>query len=148
MQALCKRKVTGMGFEGIKGKAHALFEEAGFIAHIADEADYAQALALMDDLTEDYEANRPLIAILAHSIEIWEDESDEFAEFNARIAKLGGVDVLRLLMEQHGLGIADLPEIGSKSLVSKILNGRSRNLTRDHIAALSKRFSVSPAIFF
>jgi HTH-type transcriptional regulator/antitoxin HigA len=137
-----------MGFEGIKGKAHALFEEAGFIAHIADESDYAQALALMGDLIEDYEANRPLIDILAHSIEIWEDESDEFAEFNARIAKLGGVDVLRLLMEQHGLGIADLPEIGSKSLVSKILNGRSRNLTRDHIAALSKRFSVSPAIFF
>jgi HTH-type transcriptional regulator/antitoxin HigA len=137
-----------MGFEGIKGKAHALFEEAGFIAHIADESDYAQALALMGDLIEDYEANRPLIDILAHSIEIWEDESDEFAELNARIAKLGGVDVLRLLMEQHGLGIADLPEIGSKSLVSKILNGRSRNLTRDHIAALSKRFSVSPAIFF
>ncbi len=51
-------------------------------------------------------------------------------------------------MEQHGLGVADLPEIGSKSLVSKILNGRGRNLTRDRIAALSKRFSVSPALFF
>jgi HTH-type transcriptional regulator/antitoxin HigA len=137
-----------MGFETIKDKANALFEEASFIAHIANEAEYAQALALMDELVEDYEHNGPLIEILAHAIQNWEDESDEFAEFNARVAKLGGVDVLRLLMEQHGLGIADLPEIGSKSLVSKILNGRGRNLTKDHIAALSKRFSVSPAIFF
>lgn len=137
-----------MGFAAIKERAHALFEEASFIGHIANEDDYAQAMALMDELVEDYEANRPLIEILARSIEIWENESDEFAAFNARVAKLGGVDVLRLLMEQHGLGVADLPEIGSKSLVSKILNGRGRNLTRDHIAALSKRFSVSPAVFF
>lgn len=85
---------------------------------------------------------------MARFIEIWENESDEFAELNAGVAKLGGVDVLRLLMEQHGLGVVDLPEIGNKSLVSKILNGGGRNLTRDHIAALSKRFSVSPAFSF
>lgn len=137
-----------MGFAAIKKRAHALLDEAGFIGHIANEEDYAQALALMDDLIEGYETNRPLVEILARSIEIWENESDEFADFNARVAKLGGVDVLRLLMEQHGLGVADLPEIGSKSLVSKILNGRGRNLTRDHIDALSKRFSLSPALFF
>lgn len=137
-----------MGFAAIKKKAHALFDEAGFIGYIANEHNYAQALALMDELIEDCEANRALVEILARSIEKWESESGEFAEFNARVAKLGGVDVLRLLMEQHGLGIADLPEIGSKSLVSKILNGRSGNLTKDHIEALSKRFSVSPALFF
>ncbi|MBN8921513.1 MAG: transcriptional regulator [Rhodanobacter sp. 68-29] len=137
-----------MGFAVIKKRAHALLDEAAFIGRIANEDDYAQALALMDELVEDYEANRPLIEILARSIEAWENESGEFTEFNARVAKLGGVDVLRLLMEQHGLGVADLPEIGSKSLVSKILNGRGRNLTRDHIVALSKRFSLSPALFF
>jgi HTH-type transcriptional regulator/antitoxin HigA len=116
--------------------------------YIADEADYADALALMDELVEDYDANRPLIDILAHSIERWEDEAVEFADFNARVATLNDVDVLRLLMEQHGLGVADLPEIGSRSLVSKILNGRGRNLTKDHINALSKRFAISPALFF
>lgn len=102
----------------------------------------------MDELVEDYDANRPLIDVLAHSIERWESEAGEFADFNARVAKLNDVDVLRLLMEQHGLGVADLPEIGSKSLVSKILNGRGRNLTKDHINALSKRFAISPALFF
>ena len=104
-----RNKVIEMGFEAIKHKAHALFEEAGYIAHIENDVEYAQAFALMDELIEDYEANGPLIEILAHSIEIWEDESEEFAEFNARVAKLGGVDVLRLLMEQHGLGIAICP---------------------------------------
>jgi HTH-type transcriptional regulator/antitoxin HigA len=102
----------------------------------------------MDELVDDYEAYRPLVDILARSIESWENKSEEFSAFNARVAKLSGVDTLRLLMEQHGLGVADLPEIGSKSLVSKILNGRGRNLTKDHIDALSKRFSVSPALFF
>jgi HTH-type transcriptional regulator / antitoxin HigA len=81
-----------MGFETVKSKAHALFEEAGYIAHIANEADYAKALALMDELFEDYEANRLLIEVLAHAIETWEDEADEFAEFNARIAKLDIVE--------------------------------------------------------
>ncbi len=60
-----------MGFAAIKERAHALFDEAGFIGHIANADDYAQALALMDELVEDYEANRPLIEILARSIESW-----------------------------------------------------------------------------
>lgn len=137
-----------MGFAAIKEKARALLDEAAFVAHINDEADYQQAMALMDDLVDDYESNRPLIELLSSSIERWENSAEEFSEFNARVAGMGGVDVLKLLMQQHGLGIADLPEIGSKSLVSKILNGRGRNLTKDHIAALSKRFCVSPAIFF
>ncbi len=45
-----------MGFAAIKERAHALFDEAGFIGHIANEDDYTQALALMDELVEDYEA--------------------------------------------------------------------------------------------
>ena len=72
--------------------------------------------------------------------------STTWAYFNAWVASLGGVDVPRLLMARHDFGIADLPEIGSKSLVSKILNGRRCSLT--NIEALSKRFSISPAAFF
>ena len=41
-----------------------------------------------------------------------------------------------ILMEQYGLGVADFPEIGSKSLISKIMNNE-RSLTRNHIKALS-----------
>ncbi len=137
-----------MGFVAIKDKARDLFLEAGFISHINSEEEYGQALALMGELIEDYDNQRSLIEVLSVSIARWEDTSQEFVEFNQRISELdGGVSVLKVLMEQHGLGVADLPEIGSKSLVSKIMNNE-RSLTRNHIEALSKRFGVSPALFF
>ncbi|UWZ82347.1 helix-turn-helix domain-containing protein [Occallatibacter riparius] len=57
-------------------------------------------------------------------------------------------DVLRFLLEQNGLSQKDLvPELGAESTVSLVLAGK-RKLTGDHIARLSKRFSVSPAVFF
>jgi HTH-type transcriptional regulator/antitoxin HigA len=137
-----------MEFAAIKEKARDLFLEAGFIGYIKNEEEYEQALALMDELIEDYDNQRSLIEVLSVTIERWENTSPEFVEFNRRINDLdGGVAVLKVLMEQHGLGIADLPEIGSKSLVSRIMNNK-RRLTRNHIEALSKRFGVSPALFF
>jgi len=139
--------VNIMGFEQIKLKADALFSEAHFITDIKTNKEYQIALALMDDLIQDYDKQRPLIEILSNSIERWENTTDEFSEFNQRIKALDGVDTLKLLMEQHKLGIANVPEIGSNTLVSKVLNGK-RNLTRNHIEALSKRFGVSPALFF
>jgi len=139
--------VNIMGFEQIKLKADALFSEANFITDIKTNKEYQNALALMDDLIQDYDKQRPLIEILSNSIERWENTTDEFSEFNQRIKALDGVDTLKLLMEQHKLGIANVPEIGSNTLVSKVLNGK-RNLTRNHIEALSKRFGVSPALFF
>lgn len=137
-----------MGLAAIREKARVVLAEANSLCNITNEAEYEDALALVDELVDDYETNRPLIILLADAIERWEAQAAEYAEFNAEVAGMGGVDALRLLMEQHNLGVADLPEIGSKSLVSKILNGRGRNLTRNHIAALSKRFGVSPALFF
>ena len=141
------RKGNIMGFEQIKLKANALFSEASFITEIQTDAEYQNALALMDDLIEDYEKQRPLIEILSAAIERWENTADEFTEFNQRIKALDGIATLKLLMEQHGLSISNLPEIGSNTLVSKVLNGK-RNLTKSHIEALSKRFGLSPALFF
>jgi len=47
---------------------------------------------------------------------------------------------------QYGLHLEDLPEIGSKSYVSKIRSGE-RNLSKEHIEKLSKHFGISPALF-
>ena len=58
------------------------------------------------------------------------------------------IAVLLLLMDQHNLTGTDFPEIGDKSLVSRILNGKGRNLTKTHITKLSERFSINPALFF
>jgi HTH-type transcriptional regulator/antitoxin HigA len=38
-------------------------------------------------------------------------------------------------------------ELGSESTVSLVLSGK-RQLNRDHIARLSRRFHVSPSVFF
>ena len=138
-----------MDFTHVKAKADDLFREAGFLCRINTEADYEQALELMDQLIEEYDKYLPLIELLSASIERWEHDAEEFAQFNQRVEALDdGVAVLRTLMDQYQLKADDLrEEIGSRSLVSMILNG-SRKLTRDHIQALSDRFHLSPAVFF
>lgn len=138
-----------MSYAALKNTAQKLSEQASFLVEITDGTEYEQALALMDELIDDYDNQQVLIELLSKSIERWEDSADEFTEFNQRITDGDpAVSVLRVLMDQHDLGGADFPEIGSKSLVSKILNGRDRQLTRQHIDALSKRFNISPALFF
>ena len=121
-----------------------------FVAHIETQDDYERALELMDQLVDDYDANRLLIEVLAVSIERWEDQAAEFSDFNAAVAETDrGIAVLKTLMAQHGLGVADLPELGSKGNVSKILNGaEGKKLTRKHMEALGKRFGVSLVLFF
>jgi HTH-type transcriptional regulator/antitoxin HigA len=57
-------------------------------------------------------------------------------------------EVLRFLIDQNGLSQKDLvSEFGAESTISLVLAGK-RKLTRDHIARLSERFGVSPAVFF
>ena len=58
------------------------------------------------------------------------------------------VDVLRFLLERNGLSQRDIRrELGSESTVSLVLSGK-RRLNRDHIERLSRRFHVSPSVFF
>jgi HTH-type transcriptional regulator / antitoxin HigA len=57
-------------------------------------------------------------------------------------------EVLRFLIAQHGLKQRDLAtEMGGESVVSEVLSGK-RKLNAAHIEQLSKRFHVSPAVFF
>lgn len=138
-----------MRFLNLKQKAVDFFSEAGFVGRIHNEEEYEQALELMDELIEDYDEFLPLIEVLSTTIEKWEDESEYFSDFNKRIEALDdGVAILKTIIDQYQLKADDLKnELGSKSLVSMILNG-SRNLTRDHIQALSQRFKISPSVFF
>ena len=57
-------------------------------------------------------------------------------------------DVLRFLLSQHGLRQRDLADdLGGESVVSEVLSGK-RKLNAAHIEQLSRRFHVSPAVFF
>ena len=75
-------------------------------------------------------------------------EKYEKENFSRESEKISGAEVLEFLMEQHDLKQSDLAkELGSQSIVSEILAGK-RKLNNNQIAALSKRFGVSPAVFF
>ena len=57
--------------------------------------------------------------------------------------------LIRTLMDQHSLSEQELPELGSAAQVREFLRGNdSRQLTQAQIAALSRRFHLSPALFF
>jgi HTH-type transcriptional regulator/antitoxin HigA len=58
------------------------------------------------------------------------------------------ITTLRFLMESNGMRQKDLAgDFGGEGNVSLVLSGK-RDLNREHIARLSKRFKVSPAVFF
>ncbi|WP_394126669.1 type II toxin-antitoxin system HigA family antitoxin [Vibrio hepatarius] len=115
---------------------------------IQTEQEYNHLLSVMDTLVEDYESNSALINLLFPVIEKYEEEAEQFAEFNANIDNLDdGVAILRVLIDQYKLTQSDFKEeIGAKSTVSMILNGH-RELTLNHIRALSKRFDIPAALF-
>jgi HTH-type transcriptional regulator/antitoxin HigA len=65
-----------------------------------------------------------------------------------RWPKVKGLDVLKHLLEEHGLNAADLSRIlgASRNLGAMILRG-DRNLTLTHIRKLGAHFKVSPELF-
>ncbi len=110
-----------------------------------NDAEYEKLLNFAENLMEvsrhvkKDERVTSLLKLVARNIE--EYEAHRFPEKN-----MSPIDVLEFLMEEHGLGQSDLPEIGGQSLVSKILSGE-RKLTVEHIQKLSKRFGVSSSVF-
>ncbi len=86
-------------------------------------------------------AEEKLIALLTLLVEEYEDK-------NYAVPQAGPLDVIRHLMEVHGLRQKDLVDVfGTESIVSDVLNGK-RDLAKEHIRRLSARFHVSPAVFF
>ncbi len=86
-------------------------------------------------------AEEKLIALLTVLVEEYEDK-------HYAVPQAGPLDIIRHLMEVHGLRQKDLVDVfGTESIVSDVLNGK-RDLAKEHIRRLSARFHVSPAVFF
>lgn len=119
------------------------------LTEIKDEKDHVHALELMDQLIENYDENIIIIEALSSAITRYEEDAQEFKAFNKRQENLDpSVSALKVLMEQYNLNTTDFEnEIGKRSMVSLVLSG-NRSLSREHIAKLSQRFGVSPALFF
>lgn len=121
--------------------------------HIQDQNHYEDVLVLIEELMQDAQdtvdsPDNPTIEMLSAAIANYERNNSKIADFDAEAKNMDAdVAMLRLIMSQHKLGVADFPEIGDKSLVSRILSG-SRNLTKQHIQKLSARFNINPGMFF
>jgi HTH-type transcriptional regulator/antitoxin HigA len=102
---------------------------------------YTKALFRLTAEPRPTAAQREAIELLTLLIERYEQE-----QFS--LPKASPVQVLRFLLERHGLRQRDIAaELGSESVVSEVLSGK-RKLNTAHIEQLSKRFNVSPAVFF
>lgn len=73
---------------------------------------------------------------------------EEYEAKNYPVPEAGPLDIIRHLMGVHGLRQKDLIDVfGTESIVSDVLNGK-RELGKEHIRRLGRRFNVSPAVFF
>lgn len=102
---------------------------------------YELAEYLVKTIPDDPE--HPLTPLLKHCAMVL----SQFEEEQNPIPDVSNADLLQSFMDDFGLKQTDLPEIGAQSVVSQVLAGK-RELNRRQIAALAKRFNVSPAIFF
>jgi HTH-type transcriptional regulator/antitoxin HigA len=79
--------------------------------------------------------------LLMTLIEAYEEEHHAIPDASA-------LEILRTLMEANNLRQKGLvPIFGSESIVSEVLH-KKRELNKNQIERLSKRFRVSPAVFF
>jgi len=120
------------------------WQAIGPLLTIRDERDYDAAIERLDVLLREIgdDEQHPLYGLL-HTlgtlVHAYEEEHVVIPEAN-------GPEVLEYLMEEHGLGPEDLPELGPATGVRAVL-ARERDLHVGEIRALAERFRVSPAVF-
>ena len=111
---------------------------------IRTESQYDQALETLNRLLDTVgdDETHPLydlldtLGVLIHTYE----------ESYAPVGDVSGIDVLKLLMDEHQLTTADLPELGTPAQVADLLAGRhALNVAQIH--TLAKRFGVLSATF-
>ena len=111
---------------------------------IRNEREYNAAVKRLNELLDEIGDNEkhPLYSLLdtlGTLVHAYEEE-------HYPIPDATGAEVLRFLMDEHGLTQSDLPEVGSQGVVSEILSGK-RELNIRQIRSLSRRFEVSSAVF-
>ena len=111
---------------------------------IRTEREYDAAVERLNSLVNEVGDNPKdpryrLIETLSVLIEAYDREHHSLPEGSS-------IEVIRFLMEEHGLTQKDLPEIGSQGVVSEVLAGR-RALNVRQIQGLAARFGVDPGAF-
>ena len=112
---------------------------------IRNGREYDAAVARLNDLVDEVGDNPRdpryrFIETLSVLIEAYDEE-------HHKVPNASGVELIKFLMEQHGLSQGDLPEVGSQGVVSEILRGK-RELNVRQIESLSRRFHLPAGAFF
>jgi HTH-type transcriptional regulator / antitoxin HigA len=111
---------------------------------IRTEAQLDAAIAMIDELTD----RDDLAATEDDFLEVLGDLVERYEDQHVEMPRVSDAEMLRLLMEEKGVSQADVVRGAgiSKTVLSLVLNGK-RELTREHIEALSKYLGVSPVVF-
>jgi HTH-type transcriptional regulator/antitoxin HigA len=111
---------------------------------IRTEREYDAAIKRLNALLDEVGADKrhPLFGLLdtlGTLIHAYEEE-------HYPMPAVSGAEMLKYLMEEHGLTQSDLPEAGSQGVISEILSGK-RELNLRQVRALARRFGVAPGVF-
>ncbi|MGH8614493.1 MAG: helix-turn-helix domain-containing protein [Gammaproteobacteria bacterium] len=125
-------------------KKWAAFQAATDIGPIRDDAHYDRIKALADALIDSRMAavGAPLEGLFVILCDLIED----YDRVHYPGPTVTPREMLRFLMERHGLTQSELPEIGNQSVVSQVLSG-TRGLNARQIAGLTARFDVPADVF-
>jgi HTH-type transcriptional regulator/antitoxin HigA len=114
-------------------------------AVIRSEAENERLIAMLEELDRKgnrmSKAERRMAELLTLLIE-------DFEEKHYALKPAGSIGVLQELMLANNLKQKDLLDVfATPSIASEVLSGK-RRLNTDHIRKLSRRFRVSPEVFF
>jgi HTH-type transcriptional regulator / antitoxin HigA len=102
---------------------------------------YISALLQLERKERPSSEEKHFAGLLTLLIEAYEEE-----HYSVRAAS--PLAILAELLSANGLRQKDLVSVfGAESIVSEVLSGK-RELNKNHIERLSKKFKVSPALFF
>lgn len=108
------------------------------------EAEYDRLVEVLDELMgmvgdEEDHSLASLAAYVGDLVEAYD-------EARRPMPRSSGVEALRYLMAEHALGQADLPEVGTQSVISELLSGK-RRLNVRQIRTLTERFGLPAEVF-
>ncbi len=120
------------------------FKQLIGVTSVRTKADYRQARATLEALLDEIgdDEDHPLAEVLdylADKVRAYEDE-------RVPIPTAPPQDVLRLLMEQHGLKQGDLADCAPQGRISDVLSGR-RAISKELARRLALRFRVRADLF-
>ena len=113
---------------------------------LRNKSEYLRATKILDALAVRTEGTlardeQDYLGTLALLVEEFDDRQVP------RMPKADPLDVLRHLMDAHGMNTVDLGRLlGSKGVASEVLNGK-RSLSKAHIVALAEKFHVDAGVF-